>query len=86
MVDCSHPEQLIKMMSPWTFNCFETQALNDSLQLLLWLTLLLRGALSLCTEDIFTAYLYMLTGSNATVGFIQVTNGLLCRCLSQLLI
>lgn len=59
--------------------------LDDPLQLLLWLTLLLRGALGLCTEDIFTAYLYMHSGSNATVGFIQVTNGLLGRLPLQLL-
>mmetsp|Transcript_15599 Transcript_15599/g.47073 ORF Transcript_15599/g.47073 Transcript_15599/m.47073 type:complete len:476 (-) Transcript_15599:190-1617(-) len=49
---------------------------SPNVKLLLWLTLLLRGALSLCTEDIFTAYLYMLTGSNATVGFIQAMYGM----------
>ena len=41
-------------------------------QLLLWFTLLETAATGVSTGDILSAYLYLLSGSNATVGYIQV--------------
>ncbi len=44
-------------------------------QLLLWFTLLETAATGVATGDILSAYIYLLSGSNATVGYIQVPEG-----------
>mmetsp|Transcript_10910 Transcript_10910/g.32698 ORF Transcript_10910/g.32698 Transcript_10910/m.32698 type:complete len:477 (-) Transcript_10910:470-1900(-) len=57
-------------------------AANFNVKLLLWFTFLETAATSVSTGDILSAYLFMLSGSNATVGYIQGVKGTAMMVLS----
>ena len=58
------------------------------MQLALWWTLFENASASLRSGDIFSAFIYLYTNSNSTVGYIQGINGILqvkdpfARCVS----